>query len=145
MQPRPSDTGKHVKNPWANKTDEEKAIWKANMKRATAGKQGRPKGLPDGMGAKAFAVHKAQVETETKIIMEHIVEQNELNPVDDAYAIEALETAVNVMRMQGDVRNKLGAAKLVLEYTKAKPSTKSEVTVNTAEALLDQILADEGK
>lgn len=113
------------------------------MKAATAGKQGRPKGLPDGMGAKAFAVHKVQVEAETKIIMEKIVADNDLNPKDDAYAIEALETAVTVMRMQGDVRNKLGAAKLVLEYTKAKPSTKSEVTLNTAEALLEQILAGE--
>lgn len=115
------------------------------MLKATAGKQGRPKGLPDGMGAKAFAEHKVKVETETKIIMEHIVNENELNPVDDAYAVEALETAVNIMRLQGDARNKLGAAKLILEYTKAKPSTKSELTVNTAEDLLNQILADEAK
>lgn len=113
------------------------------MKRATAGKQGRPKGLPDGMGAKAFAAHKAQVDTETKIIMERIMADNDLNPKDDAYAIEALDTAVGIMRLQGDARNKLGAAKLVLEYTKAKPSTKSEVTVNTAESLLDQILREE--
>lgn len=113
------------------------------MLKATAGKQGRPKGLPDGMGAKAFAAHKAEIEATTKIIMGKLVKDNELNPTDDAYAIEALETAVNVMRMQGDVRNKLGAAKLVLEYTKAKPSTKSEVTVNTAEDFLAKVLEDE--
>lgn len=118
------------------------------MLKATAGKQGRPKGLPDGLGAKAFAEHKAKVESETEIIMEQLVKANDLSPdtnADDAYAVEALNTAVNIMRMQGDARNKLGAAKLVLEYTKAKPSTKSEVTVNTAEALLQQILDNEDK
>lgn len=143
LKPRPSDNGKHIKNPWANKTDEQKEVWKANLRAALKGKQGRPKGLPDGMGAKKFAIHKAQVEAETKIIMERLVKDNDLNPTDDAYAIEALETAVNIMRLQGDARNKLGAAKLILEYTKAKPSTKSEVTLNTAEAFLEQVLAQE--
>jgi hypothetical protein len=118
------------------------------MRKATAGKQGRPKGLPDGLGSKAFAKHKAEVENETKIIMTQLIKDNDLSPetsTDDAFAVEALNTAVQIMRLQGDARNKLGAAKLVLEYTKAKPSTKSEVTLNTAEALLQQILDDDDK
>jgi hypothetical protein len=130
-------------NPWAMKTPEQIARWKENVKRGLAGKQGRPAGLPDGIGLKRFLIHKAQVEAETKVIMEKLVKENDLDTADDKYAIEALETAVNIMRMQGDARNKLGAAKLVLEYTKAKPSTKSEVTINTAEALLEDILRDE--
>jgi hypothetical protein len=142
-KPKPSESGKHVKNPWANKTEEQKAQWKANMLKATAGKQGRPKGLPDGMGAEKFAIHKAQVAKETKIIMEKIVDENDLTTKDGQYAVEALETAVTIMRLQGDARNKLGAAKLILEYTKSKPSAKTELTVNTAEDLLNQILADE--
>lgn len=113
------------------------------MKRGTAGKQGRPKGLPDGIGLPRFLKHKAQVEKEVKIIMTELTKDIDMNDTDTKYAVEALETAVILMRMQGDARNKLGAAKLVLEFTKAKPSTKSEVTINTAEALLEAILKDD--
>ena len=130
-------------NPWLGKTEKQIAVWKEAISQGRKGNRGRPLGLPDGIGKEAFAIHKAQVDAEAVIIMRKIVEDNELDSVEDRYAIEALDTAVKIMRTQGDARNKLGAAKLILEYTKAKPSTKSDLTVHTAEDFLAQVLKDE--
>jgi len=106
-------------------------------------KNGRPKGCPDGYSHKNFLKLKATVDVENKLILAVMVKDNNMNETDDAHAIEALNTAVGIMRLPGDARNKLGAAKLVLEFTKAKPSSKSEVTINTAEDFLAQVLKRE--
>ena len=42
----------------------------------------------------------------------------------------ALETAVEVMRMVGDNRERVAAARLVLDFTKQKPASKSEVALS---------------
>lgn len=55
--------------------------------------------------------------------------------LDDA-AEEALGMTLELMRGPGDGKLKLAAARQVLEWTKAKPAAKSEVTVNSAEAWL---------
>ena len=44
--------------------------------------------------------------------------------IEDEYAKAALETAVEVMRMVGDNRERVAAARLVLDFTKSKPVTK---------------------
>ena len=49
---------------------------------------------------------------------------------------EALEATLTIMRMKGDLRLKLTAARQVLEWAKAKPVAKSEVTINKAEEWL---------
>lgn len=53
-----------------------------------------------------------------------------------AAAEEALLAALTTMRSPLAAREKLAAAKLVLDFTMAKPVAKSEVTVNAAEAWL---------
>lgn len=60
----------------------------------------------------------------------------------DAYAQEALTEAVTVMRGPVSAKDKLSAARLVLDFTKAKPAAKSEVTVNTAEDWLKSLGGD---
>lgn len=57
-------------------------------------------------------------------------------PDMDDSAAEALEAALTVMRGPQNQTTKLAAAKLVLDFTRAKPVSKSEVTVNAAEAWL---------
>lgn len=56
------------------------------------------------------------------------------------FAREAIEAAVESMRMEAiNVKDKLAAARLVLEFTMAKPAAQSEVTVKTAESFLADI------
>lgn len=140
LKPRPE---RKRTSPWANKTPEQVAEWKANLAIALKGKRGRPKGLPDGIGKKAYDAQVAAEAPNIKLIVERIMADNDLNPIEDKYAVEALETAVTIMRVESANRDKLAAAKLVLEYTKAKPSTKADITLNTAESFLESVLAQE--
>ena len=64
--------------------------------------------------------------------------------INDPRAEEALETAVEIMRTPVHNRDRLQAAKLILDFTKVKPVAKSEVTLNNAEAFLSSLL-DEGE
>lgn len=65
--------------------------------------------------------------------------------IEDEHAKEALKTAVEVMRVDGATRERLQAARLVLDFTKSKPANKSEVTIGKAEDFLASLLADDEK
>ena len=65
--------------------------------------------------------------------------------IDDSYAKEALQTAVEIMREPAQNRDKLTAARMVLDFTKTKPTSKSEVTIGKAEAFLSSLLEGEDK
>ena len=60
--------------------------------------------------------------------------------IEDEYALEALRTAVEIMREPGQNRDRLTAARMVLDFTKTKPAAKSEITVGKAEAYLESLL-----
>lgn len=111
------------------------------------GKRGRPAGLPDGMKLIDLKLHKLCVKYTANRLLEEIIVNNNLDATnsDDALAIEALKTAINIMRLDCSIKDQLAASKLILEYTKAKPTTKSEVTVHTAEDFLAQVLESEGR
>ena len=64
------------------------------------------------------------------------------NNIDDEYAVEALKTAVEIMREPAQNRDRLTAARMVLDFTKTKPAAKSEVTIGKAEAFLESLLGD---
>jgi hypothetical protein len=102
---------------------------------------GRKKGCHDGMTYAQSLEATAKAKAEAKLIVEVMMKNDPT--IEEGYAREALETVVELMRTPGDKSNKLAAAKTLLEYTKAKPSTKSEVTINKAEAFLEEILAKE--
>lgn len=63
--------------------------------------------------------------------------------IEDEYAKEALKTAVQIMREPAQNRDKLAAARMVLDFTKSKPVAKSEVAIGKAEAFLSSLLEDD--
>ena len=65
--------------------------------------------------------------------------------IQDEYAQEALTTAVEVMRVPGETRERLAAARLVLDFTKSRPAAKQEVTIGKAEEFLSSLLVDDGQ
>jgi hypothetical protein len=111
------------------------AEWRKKQKETGTG---RKPGQPDGMLKNEFFEARVRYKREAKLIVE--IMSKELK-IEDGYAKEALETAVELMRMPGSARDRLAASKLILEFTKEKPSTKSEVTVQRAEDFLAEVLA----
>jgi hypothetical protein len=83
---------------------------------------------------------RAKVKKEAEKVVEVMAEKY---GVEDDYAKEALKTAVEVMRMVGETRERLSAARLVLDFTKQKPVAKSEVAVAKAEDFLSSLLVEE--
>lgn len=101
---------------------------------------GRPKGTPDGLRKEQADAMRADIKKEAVKVVEIMSEKF---GVEDEYAKEALGTAVEVMRMQGETRERLSAARLILDFTKQKPVAKSEVAVAKAEDFLASLLTEE--
>ena len=100
---------------------------------------GRPKGTPDGLRKEQADAMRAKIKKEAVKVVEIMAEKA---GIEDEYAKEALGTAVEVMRMQGKTRERLSAARLILDFTKQKPVAKSEVAVAKAEDFLASLLAE---
>jgi hypothetical protein len=47
------------------------------------------------------------------------------------------------MRVPGETRERLAAARLVLDFTKSRPASKSEVTIGKAEEFLASLLTED--
>lgn len=62
---------------------------------------------------------------------------------DDPMAVEALQQAMTVLRAPQTAKDKIAAARLILDFTKAKPTTKVEHTVRTAEDILDEMAEED--
>ena len=89
---------------------------------------GRPKGVLNG-----FRESKLNPSCESEEAEQVVKIMSEQYGIEDNYAQEALQTAVEVMRVQ--VRPEgLAAARLVLDFTKTKPVAKSEVTIGKAKS-----------
>lgn len=99
-------------------------------------------GIPDGYTRdEAMAIMDGAI-TEAKEIVKLMAEK-EIISNDEAIGNEALEFCIAVVRANiHQLRERLAAAKTVLEYTKAKPVQKSEVTVNKAEDFLAALAAE---
>ena len=98
---------------------------------------GRPKGVPDGYPSRKSnqfgLAAKEKAEEVTKIMSEKY-------DIKDDYAKDALQTAVEVMQVPGETRERLAAARLVLDFTASRPAAKSEVTIGKAEEFLASLL-----
>lgn len=120
---------------------------KVNRKKHLASLEGRRTraGVPDGMRKEQAEVAWAEARVSSQETIAKMIE-NKVIDGDDQRATEALETAMTIMRgpstHQGD---KLRAARTVLEWTKAKPAAKSEVTIQKAEDWLALVTADAAK
>jgi hypothetical protein len=101
---------------------------------------GVPTRLPKGWTVKHALVVQEMAKEDTKRMIDIMADAGVL-PEDEG-AQEAMGTVLGIMRSSQSADMKLKAARTVLEYTKAKPTQKSEVTVKPAEAFLDE-LADE--
>lgn len=105
-------------------------------KQSEGGKKGSRLGVPDGYTKEeAHALRKA-AETEAKEIIQKMADEGIITK-EEALGNEALEFAISVVRAKVDpTRERLNAAKLVLEFTKSKPASKVEATVTKAEDFL---------
>jgi len=101
---------------------------------------GRPKGVPDGYRKETIAPIRAQAQKDAKRITE--IMSDKFN-IEDEYQKEALQTAVEVMRLVGETRERLAAARLVLDFTKSKPASKSDVSIHKAEDFLASLLIED--
>lgn len=101
---------------------------------------GRPRGTPDGYTAEMIKPIRKQAKADAERIVAIMAKEND---IDDEYAVEALKTAVEIMREPAQNRDRLTAARMVLDFTKTKPAAKSEVTIGKAEAFLESLLGDE--
>ena len=98
---------------------------------------GRPRGTPDGYTAEMIKPIRKQAKADAERIVAKMAKDNN---IDDEYAVEALKTAVEIMREPAQNRDRLTAARMVLDFTKTKPAAKSEVTIGKAEAFLESLL-----
>lgn len=100
------------------------------------------KGVPDGSARRRLGVDsfKALARHEAQRIMIHLRKEGLLMEPDNVIANEALEVAIEIHRDKlADGKLRLAAARICLEWTKAKPATKIEQTVRTAESFLDDL------
>jgi len=63
---------------------------------------------------------------------EGLIPENEM-------AAKSLEAAFEMVTSNMAARDKLQAIRTVLEYTKQKPASKSDITLKTAEDFLDEL------
>jgi hypothetical protein len=125
-------------------TEEGRALWKMwTDKRKAAGVQlGRPKGATEGVLKTKREKIKSKAKAEAQIIVKYMESKGYEIPKQE-FAKEAIVTAVELMRRDDiNVKDKLTAAKVVLEYTLSKPATESTVNVRTAESFLEDIVQE---
>lgn len=101
---------------------------------------GRPKGVPDGYTKAQIEPLREQAKKEAKQVVQIMSDKYE---IEDDYSKEALQTAVEIMRVPGETRERLSAARLVLDFTKSRPTTKSEVAISKAEDFLASLLEED--
>lgn len=99
-------------------------------------------GVPDGGARRREGVlsFRALARHEAARIMDHLRKEGLLLEPDNDLANEALMVAVEIHRDKlspGPLR--LAASKVVMEWTRAKPASKVETTIRTAESFLDDL------
>lgn len=115
------------------------------VKRKAAGERmrgvPRRQGVPDGMRKAEADVLNTAAKESARETMSELVKSGALGDLD-AKAAEALESAIEVMRKPGSKQVQLQAARLVLDFTKSKPASKSDITVNKAEEWLAAVATE---
>lgn len=95
--------------------------------------------IPDGMSRaeskKMWEVAKQRAKNDLEKIMAVL-------PDTDEMIQEALLTTLEVMRSPQNIEYRLRAARQLLDFLKAKPVAKTEVTVETAEGFLSSIIGN---
>jgi len=103
---------------------------------------GRTRGHVHGIRLKTFNRYQADADRDARKIVKHMVDKKIWTPDNDISA-EAMKELVTVLRHKGlTAKEKILAAKTVLEFTQRKPVQESDVNINTAEQFLEGILVD---
>ena len=102
------------------------------------------KGIPDGMRREEAEEAWALARQKAKEDMANLKKAGIMDASDER-AEEAMVATLEVMRSPMNQQTQLQAARQVLEWTKAKPASKSEMTVNAAEAWLASLAEGEDK
>jgi hypothetical protein len=103
---------------------------------------GRPKGVPDGFRKHQIEPIRDAAKKEAKKAVKIMAEKFN---IEDEYAKQALEAAVEIVQVPGETRERLAAARLVLDFTRSKPVSKSEVSIGKAEEFLSSLLEEDGQ
>jgi hypothetical protein len=120
--------------------------WKAE------GRLPNRRGVPNGFAGSREEIDKGRAEARefAKKAVEHMKLTED---IVDPRAEESLEAAIEVVRSKAKdplrdgedylypVSERLKAAKLVLEFTKAKPAAKNDLTIRRAEDFLEDLAA----
>ena len=114
-------------------TKEQLAKWG----RENGKKGGRPRGVPDGYSKETIKPARAQAKLDSQKVVELMSDK-----LETEYEKEALGTAVEIMRTDGGNRERLQAARLILDFTRSKPATKSDVSISRAEDFLTSLLEE---
>lgn len=122
-----------VKNPGVAAA--QKANWANPEWRATMMEKRRLQGII--RKGKTEVLNRAAEES-AKETMSQLKKSNVLTDLDAAGELALLAT-LEVLRKPGDKRTKLAAARQILEWTRAKPAAKSDVTINAAEEWLKAV------
>ena len=93
----------------------------------------------------AAAAWEESLEKAKRTMAELIVSETIQVPktTDENAAYDALECALTIMRSKVAPREQLAAAKIVLDFTKAKPAQKQDITVSSTETWLKQVIEDD--
>lgn len=126
-------------------TEEGKKLHKmwTDKRFATGVKMGRPTGATEGYCKQTRDRLKRQAKKEAERIVAYMETAKGFEVPKQEFAKEAITTAVEIMRREDiNVKDKLTAAKTVLEWTLAKPASETTVNVKTAESFLEDIAAE---
>lgn len=128
-------------------TEEGRKLWKlwTDKRFAPGVPRGRPRGAVTGYSGSTYKKQKAQAKAEAKEIVA-LMEKKGFEIPKAEFAREAIEVAVEIMRTDAmNPKDKLSAARTVLEWTLSKPVAVSEVSVKRAEDFLSAVLDAEQK
>lgn len=101
---------------------------------------GRPRGVPDGYRKEQIEPIRAEAKKEAERLVNIMADKFN---IEDEYSKQALQTAVEVMNVVGETRERLAAARLVLDFTKQKPASKNEVALTKAEDFLASLVTED--
>ena len=104
-------------------------------------KVGRKRGHLFGYKLKTLENKRKKAAREAKRLYKYMTDKK-MFAADNNVAEEAMTEVLSLLRAPGHPRDKLAAAKTLLEYTQRKPVASNEVTINKAEAFLDAVLED---
>ena len=128
-------------------TEEGRKLWKlwTDKRFAPGVRMGRPRGAVTGYSGSQYREQKAKAKAEAKEIVA-LMEKKGFEIPKTEFAKEAIEVAVEIMRTDAmHPKDKLAAARTVLEWTLSKPVAVSEVSVKRAEDFLASVLVAEEK